>query len=261
MNQDVAYKLPVNLLPSLPGNALTRTLQDVRFQVLTIDEAVTLLDTHVHAHDPVKIAIANAHTLNIARGNAQYRHVLAGFTVFNDGIGIDLASRMRYGEHFPSNLNGTDFIPAYFARSALKLRIFMLGAQPQVVQRAFDAARRQFPAHEWLGFNDGFFSPEDETALCERIREARVDVLLVAMGNPLQEFWIERCAANTGATVCVGVGALFDFLSGEANRAPAWVRQAKLEWIYRLVQEPGRLWRRYLIGNLSFLWHAWRERR
>ena len=261
MKQDAAYELPIDLLPSLVGYGLTRTLQDVRFRVLTTDQAVRLLDMHVQVHSPLKIAIANAHTLNIARANAQYRHVLSGFTVLNDGIGIDLASRMRYGQSFPDNLNGTDFVPAYFSRSALKLRVFMLGARPHVVKRAFDEARRLYPAHEWLGFGDGFFSPDDEVALCERIRAVRPDVLLVAMGNPLQEFWIERCAASTDATLCVGVGALFDFLSGDANRAPLWVRRAKLEWIYRLLQEPGRMWRRYLVGNLTFLWHAWQERR
>lgn len=261
MKHELTYEQPSERPRLKPANGLMRILQKVRFQVLTTREAVSLLDAHVLERRAVKIAIANAHTLNIVRGNAQYLQALKGFKVLNDGIGVDLASDLRYGQRFPANLNGTDFLPAYFWRTALKLRIFMLGAQPQVVQSAFDAARRQFPAHEWLGFNDGFFSPDDEAALCERIREARADVLLVAMGNPLQEFWIERCAASTGATVCVGVGALFDFLSGEANRAPAWVRQAKLEWMYRMVQEPGRLWRRYLIGNLSFLWHAWRERR
>lgn len=261
MKHELTQKLPGQLPNSQSANGLIRILQEVRFQVLTTREAVSLLDAHVLERRAVKIAIANAHTLNVVRSNTQYQRLLRGFKVLNDGIGVDLASDLRYGQRFPANLNGTDFLPAYFWRTGLKLRIFMVGAQAHVVQRAFDAARRQFPAHEWLGFNDGFFSPDDEAALCERIRAARADVLLVAMGNPLQEFWIERCAASTGATVCVGVGALFDFLSGEANRAPAWVRKAKLEWMYRMIQEPGRMWRRYLIGNATFLWHAWRERR
>jgi alpha-1,3-mannosyltransferase len=78
--------------------------------------------------------------------------------------------------------------------------------------------------------------------------------LLVAMGNPLQEEWIARCSTKTGATICIGVGALFDFVSGRVERAPLWVRKLKCEWVFRLIQEPKRMWRRYLIGNLSFLW-------
>lgn len=258
---NTAFELTSRLTSRGPGRGVVRTLQDVSFRVLTVGEAISLLDARIRGRTPTKVAIANAHTLNIVRCNAEYRQMLTRFTVFNDGIGIDLASRLRYREGFPDNLNGTDFIPTYLGQSSRKLRIFMLGAQSHVVQRAFDNVCRRFPHHEWLGFHDGFFQSIDEPALCEQIRAARVDLLLVAMGNPLQEFWMDRCAASTGATVCVGVGALFDFLSGEVNRAPDWLRRVKLEWIYRLLQEPGRMWRRYLIGNLTFLWHAWCERR
>ena len=243
------------------GRSTVRTLQGVDFEPLTLEAAVNLLDWHVCTKRPLKIAIANAHTLNIVRKDTRARSMLAHFLVFNDGIGIDLASRWRYGEGFPANLNGTDFIPSYLQRSSQKLRVFMLGAQPHVVSGAFAAARQRFPQHEWTGFRDGYFHPDDEAGLIAEIRSARADLLLVAMGNPLQELWIERCAAATGATLCVGVGALFDFLSGEVDRAPLWLRRIKLEWLYRLVQEPGRMWRRYLIGNATFLWHAWRERR
>lgn len=242
------------------GKKEVRVLQGVHFRVQDVSAAVNMLDVRILASYPTKVAIANANTLNIARGNARYRQILERFVVFNDGIGVDLASRMRYGRRFPDNLNGTDFLPVYLSRSSLKLRIFMLGAQPCVVQRAFDAARRRFAQHDWLGFRDGYFRWDDEPALCANIHAMQPDLLLVAMGNPLQEFWIDRCAADTGAKVCVGVGALFDFLSGEVDRAPQWMRRLKLEWTYRLLQEPRRLWRRYLIGNLGFLWHSWRER-
>lgn len=247
--------------PSLALDGDVRRLQGVDIRGLPADEAVKLLDEHVRARRPAKVAIANAHTLNLARANARYRHVLSGFMVLNDGIGVDLASRLRYGLRFPDNLNGTDFLPAYLARTSLKLRVFMLGAQPHVVSRAFAAARARFPDHEWVGYGDGYFGTQDEAALCERIRDLRPDLLLVAMGNPLQEFWIDRCAARTGSSLCVGVGALFDFLSGTVRRAPRWVRRFRLEWVYRMLQEPGRLWRRYLVGNATFLWHAWRERK
>ena len=244
-----------------PPTGVVRTLQGVPIHGLSTAAAVALLDVHVCAKRPAKVAIANAHTLNLARANPRYRKVLSGFMVLNDGVGVDIASRLRYGLRFPDNLNGTDFLPAYLAQSAVKLRVFMLGAQPQVVERAFAEAQRRYPRHDWVGFADGYFSADNEEALCERIRVAQPDLLLVAMGNPLQEFWIDRCGLRTGASVCVGVGALFDFLSGTAIRAPAFVRSIRLEWAWRMLQEPGRLWRRYLIGNASFLWHAWRERR
>ena len=107
-----------------------------------------------------------------------------------------------------------------------------------------------------MGYQHGYYGPADEETVCARIRATSPDLLLVALGNPLQEEWIARCAEKTGATVCIGVGAFFDFVAGQVPRAPLWIRQLKCEWIYRLLQEPRRLWRRYLIGNLVFLWAA-----
>lgn len=237
-----------------------RSLQGVTFNVFPAIRAINILDAHVRYGVPVKVAFANAHTLNSARTNRRYREVLSRFAVFNDGIGVDLASWLRFGERFPDNLNGTDFVPAYLDQAIRPLRVFMLGARPHVVQRAFEEARRRFPRHQWVGFRDGYFKFDQEAELTDKLRKERIDLLLVAMGNPLQELWIDRCAEATGATVCVGVGALFDFLSGEVSRAPRWVRSLRIEWAWRLLLEPGRLWRRYLVGNFTFLWHAWRDR-
>lgn len=248
-------------IPTMDDARATRTLLGVDFHAVPTDRAIGILDAHVRHRVPIKVAFANAHTLNIATINRRYREVLGRFAVFNDGVGVDLASRLRFGERFPDNLNGTDFVPAYLERSERTLRVFLLGARPSVVGRAFEEARRRFPRHEWVGYRDGYFKFDDEAELLETLRRERIDLLLVAMGNPLQELWIDRCAAASRATVCVGVGALFDFLSGEVSRAPAWVRKVRLEWVYRLLLEPRRLWQRYLVGNAVFLWHAWCDRR
>lgn len=248
-------------VPAMDGAHATRSLLGVDFHALPARRAIDILDAHVRHRVPIKVAFANAHTLNTARVNPRYREVLQRFAVFNDGVGVDLASWLRFGERFPDNLNGTDFVPAYLERTLLPLRIFMLGTRPEVIGRAFAAARRRFPRHEWVGCRDGYFSRDEEDELLATLRAERIDLLLVGMGNPLQELWIDRCAAASRATACVGVGALLDFLAGEVGRAPAWVRRARLEWAWRLLLEPRRLWRRYLVGNATFLWHAWRERR
>ena len=248
-------------VPAMDGAHATRSLLGVDFHALPAGRAIDILDAHVRHRVPIKVAFANAHTLNTARVNPRYREVLQRFAVFNDGVGVDLASWLRFGERFPDNLNGTDFVPAYLERTLLPLRIFMLGTRPEVIGRAFEAARRRFPRHEWVGCRDGYFSRDEEDELLATLRAERIDLLLVGMGNPLQELWIDRCAAASRATACIGVGALLDFLAGEVGRAPAWVRRARLEWAWRLLLEPRRLWRRYLVGNATFLWHAWRERR
>lgn len=247
-------------IPAMDEALSTRTLLGVDFHAVPAERAVALLDAHIRHRVPIKVAFANAHTLNTAAINRRYREVLGRFAVFNDGVGVDLASRLHFGKRFPDNLNGTDFIPAYLEHSERDLRVFLLGARPHVVRQAFETARARFTRHEWVGYHDGYFAFGEEAELLATLRQQRVDLLLVAMGNPLQELWIDRCAAASRATACVGVGALFDFLSGEVNRAPAWVRTLRMEWTYRLLLEPGRMWRRYLIGNASFLWQAWRNR-
>ena len=98
---------------------------------------------------------------------------------------------------------------------------------------------------------NGFFADAaDAEETCRQIRAAHADCVLVGMGNPLQELWIDPFGAKTGARLLFGVGALFDFEAGSVRRAPSWVRQLRCEWIYRLLQEPRRLARRYVIGNL-----------
>ena len=104
-----------------------------------------------------------------------------------------------------------------------------------------------------MGCQNGYSRVGDTEKIVARIRASDADVVLVAMGNPLQEKWLADHLEATGCRLGFGVGALFDFLSGEAVRAPLWVRSARLEWFYRLIREPGRLWRRYVLGNPAFL--------
>ncbi|HEY0820069.1 MAG TPA: WecB/TagA/CpsF family glycosyltransferase [Rhizobacter sp.] len=170
-------------------------------------------------------------------------------TVVNDGIGMDLAAKLMHGKRFRENLNGTDFIPRLLGGSPLPLRIFLFGARPEVVREASRTVERRF-GHEVVGAMSGY-GVEDEL-VCERIRTARPDVVLVALGNPLQERWILDHAKVLPPALYVGVGALFDFLAERAVRAPVWVRKLRLEWLFRLTQEPKRLWKRYTVDAFRF---------
>lgn len=233
-----------------------RNIQGVLIDTRAGDLVIQAIERAIAEHDPLRIAIANAHTINLARQMPAYQRLLADFLVLNDGAGVNMASKFKYKKPFQENLNGTDFVPRLLGSTNRSLRIFLLGARPDVIGRTYRNFADRYPQHQWVGCEDGYGKPADEEALCARIRNTQPDLLLVAKGNPLQEEWIARCGEKTGAVVCIGVGALFDFVAGEVTRAPAWIRQMKCEWLYRLAQEPGRMWRRYLIGNLTFLWAA-----
>jgi alpha-1,3-mannosyltransferase len=211
------------------------------------------LDRRFEEKQNTRIAFANANCLNIAYRDSRVRAALGEAVVFNDGIGVDLASRLLFGAQFPDNLNGTDFTPYYLQHSRHSLRIYLLGGKPSVAKRAAKLIAEIYPRHEIVGCHDGYFSHSDDALIACEIKVSGANVLLVALGNPDQELWLRTNFDATGCCLGFAVGALFDFIAGEVQRAPVWVRTARLEWVYRLAQEPRRLWRRYLLGNPIFM--------
>ncbi|MCC8931384.1 MULTISPECIES: WecB/TagA/CpsF family glycosyltransferase [Rhizobiaceae] len=202
------------------------------------------------------IAFLNANNANVMVRDPEYREVLGRCLVLPDGIGVDIAAHFIHGGRFRANLNGTDFVPASLTFIAKPLRIGLLGATSQVLQAAAVNFRKHTPWHEFIEISDGYFDRADPALILKRIEMARIDLLLVAMGTPLQEKWVDRHLTADHARVVISVGALLDFVSGRVTRAPGWVRHLRLEWLYRLWLEPNRLWRRYILGIPVFLGHV-----
>mgnify|MGYP001189969624 CR=1 FL=1 len=202
----------------------------------------------------------NAHCFNLRAGDRAYADALrrAEF-LLPDGIGVELAARMT-GGRFAANLNGTDLTPCLLARAAAQgLSVFLLGGRPGVAAAAAETLSRRIDGLRIAGARDGYAEAGDEEATLDAINASGADILLVAMGVPMQELWIDRNFSRIGARLTLGVGALFDFLAGVVHRAPAPIRKARLEWAWRLAQEPRRLARRYLIGNFAFMARAARH--
>jgi exopolysaccharide biosynthesis WecB/TagA/CpsF family protein len=211
---------------------------------------------------PALIAYANAHTLNLAWTDPDYRRILGSAAiVLNDGAGVALAARAK-GTRFPANLNGSDFNPRILGLAADKgWRVYLLGARPGVAERAAGALQKRYRSLQIVGFRDGYWPREEESTVVEAVRASDATLLMVALGNPRQEEWLDRHLGATGARIGVGVGAFFDFTAGEVPRAPAWMNRWGIEWVYRLLREPGRLWRRYVLGNPLFLLRVLRDLR
>ncbi|NBB48637.1 WecB/TagA/CpsF family glycosyltransferase [Rhizobium sp. CRIBSB] len=206
------------------------------------------------------IAFLNANNANVMVQDPAYRDVLSRCLVLPDGIGVDIAAKFLHGGRFTANLNGTDFVPAALTFISRPLRIGLLGATSDVLQAAAQNFRRHTPWHEFVEISDGYFDRADPALILKRIEAARIDLLLVAMGTPLQEKWVDRHLTSDHARVVVSVGALLDFVSGRVARAPGWVRRLRSEWLFRLWLEPSRLWRRYVLGIPVFLIHVLRHR-
>ncbi len=200
------------------------------------------------------VSFLNANNANLMVADGEYKDVLSRQIVFPDGVGVDIASWAIHGETFPANLNGTDFVPALLTFLERKKRVGLVGAAPGVAERAAAALSSHSPWHEFIAISDGFFDEQlDTPAILKRIDEEKLDILLVAMGSAKQEKWVDNYIRPRHARLVMNVGALFDFVAGEVPRAPEWVLRSRTEWCFRLLQEPARLWRRYIFGNPLFL--------
>lgn len=215
-------------------------------------QAIEYIQQSIESGSKLLLAFANAHTINEANSSLAFKKALGKFTVFPDGVGVDLAAKYKYGKKFKENLNGTDFVPAFLKQSHKK-RIYLVGGKEGIAEKVLATWSSRYPQHEWIGAHHGYLTDSESVQLSEEVSELDIDILIVAMGNPKQELWISEFANLSNAKISIGVGALFDFVAGEAKRAPNWVRRFRFEWVYRLYKEPIRLGKRYLIGNPAFI--------
>lgn len=221
---------------------------------VTMSDAVDQIFRKAVPGNHSRFAFVNADCLNIAHRDLRYEYVLLRQdAVFGDGSGIALAARFQ-GRRMAENVNGTDMFPLLCEEAARRgTPLFFLGGRQGVPEETARVMQAAYPGLQIAGVQHGYFSPSQEDAVINRINESGAGILLVALGVPQQELWIDANRDRLKTPVCIGVGGLFDFYSGRIPRAPLWLRERGLEWTWRLAQEPLRLWRRYLIGNLLFL--------
>ncbi len=201
------------------------------------------------------MAVVNAAKLVAATRDARLRKILLDADLVTaDGMSVVWASK-GLGQPLKERVTGIDLFAKLVARAAAcGWSAYFFGAQQHVVQRLVNQLTRQHPDLQVAGYRNGYFSPTEAQAIAEAIKESRADLLFVALGSPAQEYWISAHLAQTAVKFALGVGGSFDHLSGLATRAPLWMQRSGLEWLHRLLQEPTRLWRRYLIGNAAFIW-------
>lgn len=208
-----------------------------------------------------KVMYVNAHCTVISRKDEAYHNILNNaHLVYADGISLVWGARLL-GHYLPGRLTAADFMPRFFSLFAEKgFRVYMLGARRGVADKAAQGLRLDNPGLEIVGTQHGYFEQWESERIIEEINKTHADIVMVGMGVPYQEKWIDRHCDRINAPVIWGVGALFDFLSGRLARGPQWLLDSGFEWLCRLLSEPRRLWKRYLFGNLLFMWYVLRWR-
>jgi N-acetylglucosaminyldiphosphoundecaprenol N-acetyl-beta-D-mannosaminyltransferase len=223
----------------------------------TVERCLALIDRG----QPAQHVVVNAAKLVEFNRNERMAQIIKGCELVNaDGQSIVWAARLL-GRELPGRVAGIDLMHELLAAAAERgLRVFLLGARPEVLTEAERRLKLDNPRLVIAGTHHGWFSESENDAVVRAIRDARPDMLFVAMSSPRKEYWLSENLRELHVPFAMGVGGALDVVAGVSRRAPRWLQRVGLEWAWRLVQEPRRLGRRYLVSNLRFTALVVRER-
>jgi N-acetylglucosaminyldiphosphoundecaprenol N-acetyl-beta-D-mannosaminyltransferase len=243
----------------------TVNLLGVRVSTIPVDSLVNFVTRTVLTGGKARVVYVNAYAMTLVQELTWLRDFFnRSEVVYCDGFGVKWGARLL-GLRIPERLSPPDWIKLLVAECAhQRFSLYLFGARPGVAEKVAAILRQQFPDLRIVGAQHGYFdkspdSAENETVV-QAINVTSPDILLVGLGMPLQERWLSENWDRLNVKVVLPVGALFDYLAGEFPRAPHWMTDHGLEWLGRLVLEPRRLWRRYLLGNPRFLWLLLKQR-
>lgn len=236
----------------------------VPFQVTTLDDASEwLLTSAGPRHEGLNVRLANAYNVALANKDASYGELLAHHGVnFPDGTPVMWFMRLHRGGLRPHRVRGPSLFPLTLSNSIVRgTRHYFLGSTQETLARLEMNIRSSYPGIVIAGTYSPPFTPIDEAYVADcahRIRESGADIVWIGLGTPKQD-QLGTALERKVDVVSVNVGAAFDFVAGTVREAPGWIQHSGFEWFYRLLAEPRRLWRRYLIGNVQFLTAAVRH--
>lgn len=235
------------------GMPPTRELFGIPIAALTLEETLDRVDQAISTRTRLQIGVVNAAKIvNMRRDNSLRQDVLSSDLILADGIAVVWASRLL-GVDLPERVPGIDLMEAIVRRgNARGYRVFFLGAEQHILEKATDRMAAENPGLRIVGRHHGYFTEAGEESIAREIADASADVLFVAMTSPWKEQFLARWSRVLGVPVCHGVGGSLDVVAGKVKRAPRVWQRLGLEWLYRVVQEPRRLSKRYLVTNTLF---------
>jgi N-acetylglucosaminyldiphosphoundecaprenol N-acetyl-beta-D-mannosaminyltransferase len=227
---------------------------------LSMEDVLQIVDDAIATREPLLIGVVNAAKLVNMRHDEYLREsVTSADLVIADGMAVVWASKLLR-RPLPERVAGIDIMLRILERgSTKKYRVFCLGAKPEILERTVKAIEEEFPGVVMAGSHHGYFDSDDEPGIVAQICESRADVIFVGISSPKKERFLARWRQEMAVPVCHGVGGSFDVIAGEVTRAPPRWQKVGAEWLWRLKQEPRRMWRRYLITNTLFGAHILKE--
>ncbi|MCI5648706.1 MAG: WecB/TagA/CpsF family glycosyltransferase [Fusicatenibacter sp.] len=228
---------------------------------LTMGETVLVVDQFIQERKPLHLMGVNADKINMLRKEPHLRKIVNSCDVINaDGASVVWASKVL-GKPLKERVAGIDLMYCLMELAEKKgYQVYFLGARQEVVTETIGIVKGLYPELLIAGYQNGYFKREEWPKIAQRIRESQAQIVFVGITSPLKEYLVEYLQNQNLDCVFMGVGGSFDVVSGHIPRAPKWVQKIGMEWLFRVLQEPGRLWKRYFFGNIEFILSVYQEK-
>lgn len=237
------------------------TILNTVIDVLDVQQTIDLVEKYVQTKTPLHLMGVNADKINAVNSNELMKQIVNSCGIINaDGASVILASKYLK-KPLPERVAGVDLMQNLVALSEKKgYSVYLLGAKQAVVEKAVEVLLERHPKLNLVGIHNGYFKEPDWPAISAEIKAKNPDFVFVGITSPLKEYLIEYLQNDGHTSVFMGVGGSFDVISGNIPRAPLWMQKANLEWLFRVIQEPKRLFKRYFVGNGVFIKAVFKEK-
>lgn len=227
---------------------------------LSMDETVDYIKKVIaRRNPPVQHVVINALKVNLMEGDPKLREIVNACPLINaDGSSILWAAK-KLGVPIKERVTGIDLFQRLVKEAAENgYKIYLFGAKEEVVTKVRDIFQKEYPTLKIAGYRNGYFTPEEEPQIVADMAASGADMMFVAFSSPKKEYWVNKYLNQLNIPFVMGVGGSFDVVAGVTKRAPEFWQKIGMEWFYRFIQEPRRLWKRYVVGNAVFIRHVQR---
>lgn len=221
---------------------------------VSMDESIDYVERIIKERIPTQHVVINALKINLMEADPKLAEIVNACPLINaDGASVVWAAK-RLGIPLKERVTGCDMFQNLVRVAAEKgYKIFLFGAKEEVVTKVKSIYEKQYPGIQIVGYRNGYFTEKDEPEIVKKMHDSGADMMFVAFSSPKKEYWVNKYLNEIGIPFVMGVGGSFDIVAGVTERAPKWFQEHGLEWFYRFIQEPKRMWKRYIIGNTKFV--------
>lgn len=227
---------------------------------LDMQQTIQKIEEYIASDNMCQHVVVNVSKFVEMNRDEHLREIISNCDLINaDGMPIVWASKIL-GNPLPCRVAGVDLFQNLIGVCADKgYKPFFFGAREEVVTKVVDEFKNRYPKLEIAGYRNGYYSESEEQSIAEQIQNSRADMLFVGFSSPMKEKFFNKWMPTMQMPFCMGVGGSFDIVAGRTKRAPLWMQESGMEWFYRILQEPRRMWKRYAKTNPKFVWMVLKE--